>query len=181
MRLQFTKKSPLIRMPFTIQNHEPTTSYSKLVTMGAEHGLFHNLLRSTTEAGSGKRRRMADMSGCLQQARSMDSLRCYRNARPFTSPRIADCRSGCFCNGTRQRFKRWFNEVYWNCRPSVSDGTGKSWWWQEGCFDRLLRSDESFSEKWDYPAPKSSSRRTEPKSRRLAISISIQRRFPGRL
>jgi REP element-mobilizing transposase RayT len=47
-------------------------------------------------------------------------------------------------------FKRWFNEVYWNCRPSVSDGTGRSWRWQEGCFDRLLRSDESLSEKWEY-------------------------------
>jgi hypothetical protein len=56
-------------MPFTIQNHEPTTAYSKLVTMEAEYGLFHNLLRGTTEAGSGKRPRMADMSGCLQQAR----------------------------------------------------------------------------------------------------------------
>jgi REP element-mobilizing transposase RayT len=47
-------------------------------------------------------------------------------------------------------FKRWFNEVYWNCRPSVSDGTGRRWRWQEGCFDRLLRSDESLSEKWEY-------------------------------
>jgi REP element-mobilizing transposase RayT len=47
-------------------------------------------------------------------------------------------------------FKRWFNEVYSNCRPSVSDGTGRRWRWQEGCFDRLLRSDESLSEKWEY-------------------------------
>ena len=45
-------------------------------------------------------------------------------------------------------FKRWFNETYWKCKPSVSDGT--PWQWQEGCFDRLLRSDESASEKWDY-------------------------------
>jgi len=51
-------------------------------------------------------------------------------------------------------FKRWFNESYWRgCRPSVSDGpldSTKSWHWQEGCFDRLLRSDESLSEKWEY-------------------------------
>ena len=47
-------------------------------------------------------------------------------------------------------FKRWFNEVYWNCRPSVSDGRHSEWHWQEGCFDRLLRSDESLSEKWEY-------------------------------
>src|ERR1051325_1111109 len=53
-------------------------------------------------------------------------------------------------------FKRWFNEAYWdgvnrpNCRPSVSDGRRGIWQWQEGCFDRLLRSDESLSEKWEY-------------------------------
>ena len=47
-------------------------------------------------------------------------------------------------------FKRWFNEAYWICRPSVSDGVGNWWRWQEGCFDRLLRSDESLSDKWEY-------------------------------
>ena len=47
-------------------------------------------------------------------------------------------------------FKRWFNEAY--CRPSVSDGSPsvQGWQWQEGCFDRLLRSDESLSDKWAY-------------------------------
>ena len=45
-------------------------------------------------------------------------------------------------------FKRWFNEEYRasDCRPSVSDGRPMDWRWQEGCFDRLLRSDESLSE-----------------------------------
>jgi len=47
-------------------------------------------------------------------------------------------------------FKRWFNEAYWSCKPSVSDGRHRTWHWQEGCFDRLLRSDESASEKWEY-------------------------------
>jgi putative transposase len=49
-------------------------------------------------------------------------------------------------------FKRWFNEAYRvsNCRPSVSDGDPTPWHWQEGCFDRLLRSNESLSEKWQY-------------------------------
>jgi hypothetical protein len=34
----------------------------------------------------------------------------------------------------------------------LSDGTQRiqNWAWQEGCFDRLLRSDESLSEKWEY-------------------------------
>jgi len=47
-------------------------------------------------------------------------------------------------------FKRWFDEEY--CRPSVPDGAPKSltWKWQECCFDRLLRSDESLSDKWEY-------------------------------
>jgi REP element-mobilizing transposase RayT len=47
-------------------------------------------------------------------------------------------------------FKRWFNEAYWTCPPSVARGEPNSWHWQEGCFDRLLRSDESVSEKWEY-------------------------------
>jgi REP element-mobilizing transposase RayT len=49
-------------------------------------------------------------------------------------------------------FKRWFNEAYRtsNCRPSVSDGTAMGWRWQEGCFDRLLRSDKSLAEKWEH-------------------------------
>ena len=47
-------------------------------------------------------------------------------------------------------FKRWFNEAYWKDRQSASGIAAKSWRWQEGCFDRLLRSDESLSEKWEY-------------------------------
>jgi REP element-mobilizing transposase RayT len=43
-------------------------------------------------------------------------------------------------------FKRWFNEACCNRNP----GTKPTWQWQEGCFDRLLRSDESLSEKWEY-------------------------------
>ena len=43
-------------------------------------------------------------------------------------------------------FKRWFNEQYWEAIPA---GT-RTWHWQEGCFDRLLRSDESLSDKWEY-------------------------------
>jgi putative transposase len=47
-------------------------------------------------------------------------------------------------------FKRWFSEAY--CRPSVPDGRSlaQTWRWQESCFDRLLRSDESLSDKWEY-------------------------------
>jgi REP-associated tyrosine transposase len=47
-------------------------------------------------------------------------------------------------------FKRWFNQAYG--RPSGSDGSQRpqTWQWQEGCFDRLLRSDESLSDKWSY-------------------------------
>ena len=48
--------------------------------------------------------------------------------------------------------KRWFNEAYRVSprRPSVSDAAQIGWRWQEGCFDRLLRSDESLSDKWEY-------------------------------
>src|SRR5438309_699133 len=51
-------------------------------------------------------------------------------------------------------FKRCFDEEYHQgcCRPYVSDGTpaDQTCKWQEGCFDRLLRSDESLSDKWEY-------------------------------
>ena len=47
-------------------------------------------------------------------------------------------------------FKRWFNETYWVVGPRVSGATSFTWEWQEGCFDRLLRSGESVSEKWEY-------------------------------
>ncbi len=47
-------------------------------------------------------------------------------------------------------FKRWFNDEYWNGKPSVLGGGRRTWHWQEGCFDRLLRSEESLSEKWEY-------------------------------
>jgi len=53
-------------------------------------------------------------------------------------------------SGFAKWFKRWFNETYRDCRPSVSDGHHMNWRWQEGCFDRLLRSNESLSEKWEY-------------------------------
>jgi REP element-mobilizing transposase RayT len=51
-------------------------------------------------------------------------------------------------------FKRWFDEEYCrvHCRASVPDAVPihQTWKWQEGCFDRLLRSDESLSDKWEY-------------------------------
>jgi putative transposase len=47
-------------------------------------------------------------------------------------------------------FKRWFNETYWARISSALVDQDKHWDWQEGCFDRLLRSDESLSEKWEY-------------------------------
>src|SRR5437870_4281639 len=45
-------------------------------------------------------------------------------------------------SGFAKWFKRWFNEAFWDCRRSGSDGRQRTWQWQEGCFDRLLRSDE---------------------------------------
>jgi putative transposase len=50
-------------------------------------------------------------------------------------------------------FKRWFNEEYCNeyCRSSaLGNGIKPTWKWQAGCFDRLLRSNESLSDKWEY-------------------------------
>ena len=52
-------------------------------------------------------------------------------------------------------FKRWFNEEYRGANSLVGVSqkrptTDAAWQWQEGCFDRLLRSDESLSDKWEY-------------------------------
>ena len=73
-------------------------------------------------------------------------------------------------------FKRWFNEAYRtsNHRPSVPEGAATDWRWQEGCFDRLLRSDESLSE-MGIPPPKSCVRWSRRAFRGLAIPVSIQR------
>ena len=73
-------------------------------------------------------------------------------------------------------FKRWFNEAYRtsNHRPSVPEGAATDWRWQEGCFDRLLRSDESLSE-MGIPPPKSCARWSRRAFRGLAIPVSIQR------
>ncbi len=46
-------------------------------------------------------------------------------------------------------FKRWFDDEY-RTGSSVDSKTRSRWQWQEGCFDRLLRSDESLSAKWNY-------------------------------
>jgi REP-associated tyrosine transposase len=64
----------------------------------------------------------------------------------LTAPQDREASVSAYCKW----FKRWFNETY--CRPSVSDGRPwvQTWQWQEGCFDRLLRSDESLSDKWAY-------------------------------
>jgi len=54
-------------------------------------------------------------------------------------------------NGFAKWFKRWFNQAF--VASSSSQPVRKlepTWKWQEGCFDRLLRSDESLSEKWEY-------------------------------
>jgi putative transposase len=60
----------------------------------------------------------------------------------LAAPQDRDASVGAFSKW----FKRWFNEGYHrDCRASVSDAI-----WQEGCFDRLLRSEESLSEKWEY-------------------------------
>src|ERR1041385_9241190 len=43
--------------------------------------------------------------------------------------------------------KRWFNDAYWNSRPSVADGTRRTWHGQEGWFNPSLGSAESLSHK----------------------------------
>ena len=36
-------------------------------------------------------------------------------------------------SGFAKWFQRWFNQAFWNCRPSVPDGRQRTWQWQEGC------------------------------------------------
>jgi REP element-mobilizing transposase RayT len=51
------------------------------------------------------------------------------------APEDRDAKVGNFSGA----LKRWIREEL-----------GASWKWQPGCFDRLLRSDESLHEKWRY-------------------------------
>src|SRR5438067_13574632 len=54
-------------------------------------------------------------------------------------------------SGFAKWFTRWFNQVF--AASASCQSVRKlepTWKWQEGCFDRLLRSDESLSEKWEY-------------------------------
>ena len=50
-----------------------------------------------------------------------------------------------------------------------------SWQWQAGCFDRLLRSDESLHEKWLYIQDNPGARRPRQGLERLSIPIRVQR------
>lgn len=46
--------------------------------------------------------------------------------------------------------KRWMREEMNKGGKRSACPTIKDWQWQPGCFDRLLRSDESLGEKWLY-------------------------------
>jgi REP element-mobilizing transposase RayT len=50
--------------------------------------------------------------------------------------------------GFAKWFKRWFNSAYRDVKASQSEQL--AWQWQEGAFDRLLRSHESLTGKWEY-------------------------------
>ena len=47
-------------------------------------------------------------------------------------------------------FKRWFNSAYCKGEVKASQSEQLAWQWQEGAFDRLLRSHESLTGKWEY-------------------------------
>jgi putative transposase len=47
-------------------------------------------------------------------------------------------------------FKRWFNSAYSKGEVKASQSEQLAWQWQEGAFDRLLRSHESLTGKWEY-------------------------------
>jgi putative transposase len=46
--------------------------------------------------------------------------------------------------------KRWMREEIQKDGKRSARPTTAEWRWQTGCFDRLLRSDESLQEKWLY-------------------------------
>jgi putative transposase len=46
-------------------------------------------------------------------------------------------------------FSKWFKRCFWEFH-ATSSGRSRRWRWQEGCFDRLLRSNESVAQKWEY-------------------------------
>ena len=46
--------------------------------------------------------------------------------------------------------KRWMREEIFKHDKRSACPTTADWQWQTGCFDRLLRSDESLQDKWLY-------------------------------
>ena len=84
----------------------------------------------------------------LDESRILSAIAMPDHLHILAAPASRDASIGDFAKW----FKRWFNEAYRtsNHRPSVPEGAATDWRWQEACFDRLLRSDESLSEKWEY-------------------------------
>jgi REP element-mobilizing transposase RayT len=145
-----------------------TPTHSKLAALGEAVGLFHHVLHRKTSSGSSQSRRMGNLLEVFSRLDEWTTL--AASAMPdhlhaLVAPLDLDASVGALSKW----FKRWFNEEYWtnNWRASLpnadsldgvsqkrptTDGTQviQTWKWQEGCFDRLLRSDESLSEKWEY-------------------------------
>lgn len=134
---------------YKIMANGETPTHSEFITLGAAFGLFHYVLRRTTSSGSGKSRRMGNLLEDILTFGSMDNTGRYCHARSPSRPR---------CSFESRRLgRRVFQMVQTLVQRRVLWGVcvrrhtlQANWKWQEGCFDRLLRSDESLSDKWEY-------------------------------
>jgi len=59
---------------------------------------------------------------------------------------VAPVERGLAVGNCSAAIKRWMRQALTQTDPASI----QTWQWQPGCFDRLLRSDESLTEKWEY-------------------------------
>ena len=132
-----------------LNRRESASAHSELAALGAEHDIFHNVcvrarrpILASTEVWEICRATFnkLDQWTILAAVAMPDHLHILAtpNDRADSVSQFA------------KWFKRWFNDAYRSCTPSVADRETSKWNWQEGCFDRLLRSDESLKAKWEY-------------------------------
>ena len=119
-----------------------SSSGSRFAVLGTTGYLFRYNLRRQSRTGFGERAGLWSFQSCRGETSALDRSGCCFDARPSPRHRFANRCS---------RYQAWkfFGSTKTLDSPRTLDA---AWNWQPGCFDRLLRSDESLHEKWLYIA-----------------------------
>jgi len=141
-----------------------TPTHSELAALGAALGYFITFCverRRRVLANPGAWEVCLNMFSRLSKWTTLAAIAMPDHVHILTAPLERDASVAAYSKW----FKRWFNEEYCgaNCSAFAAANanslggvsqkrptTHAAWQWREGCFDRLLRSDESLSDKWEY-------------------------------